>query len=120
MASHATDRLSEAERRRDAGDLLGALIAIGHLIELAPGDHTPYFVRALIHEELGDVRGAVADYSTFIDEHPLGPTARRTLASAYLVRGTLRLYTLGDAEGLADLHQAVALRDASATEHRAA
>jgi tetratricopeptide (TPR) repeat protein len=57
-----------------------ALAAIATALELNPREDMAYFCRGNLRARSGDVRGAVADYSTAIAINPDNEQARRGLA----------------------------------------
>lgn len=93
--------------RSRRGDLAGALADFDasltvHDPDMRPGDiDDRYLGRAQCRVALGDARGAIEDYTTFLGRYPEG------MESLYRDRGLLRL-ALGDADGAtADLTRAL-------------
>jgi tetratricopeptide (TPR) repeat protein len=88
--------------------LLGTSVSYFHMpspcqaLRIAPNSTEAYYNRGVARTEVGNLRGAIADYTQAIRLNP-------TLAEAYNNRGVMR-YRLGDSkDAIADLQQAAQL-----------
>jgi tetratricopeptide (TPR) repeat protein len=100
--SKADDFFLQAEERRKAGDLKGAIADYDQTINLNPKSALAYVGRGAVRYVLGDKQGANIDFSQAINLNP-------KMAVAYGNRGVARS-ALGDKQGaITDYDQAIRL-----------
>lgn len=74
------DHMMKSMQLSVEADHVGALAEMSIAIEMQPGDANIYMLRAGIHESLGDLASAVADYEMTLQLNPaLGPGLREQL-----------------------------------------
>ncbi len=84
------------QRARLNSDVAKALADFARAIELKPQDPEAYYYRGLLFEAAGDIPGAVADFTTIIEDVHPGCT------EAYLRRGRIMLMSGSEKLGMRD------------------
>lgn len=90
LAPDAPDRLAEAGRRADAGDLAGALARCREYLEAHPGDPRAHFLAGMIHQSRGDDAAAETHFERTVYLDPTHHDALWQLALGADRRGERR------------------------------
>lgn len=101
----ATQWQIDAMTRKMDGDLRGAIAALDKAIALEPEGWLFYALRAVYKSELGDLAGAIADYTLIISRAP-----EERLGTFYSKRGDVRSRAGDHAGAMTDFDQAIKRR----------